>query len=186
MECCCNICCQPFQTDSTDLKDSGNFINSSEPNNKGEINGLTTRSKKILSCNHVLCESCYLRLDKTYCPYCRKVFTYSRNDIIKRNKLNLNYKWQPPSQISNYIPPDTNISTIPTVIVPSNNSRNRSIEPSEPFSRVRKNMIRRRRRNLSFDEVLERRKVIRRRCQMKWMRKNGRLEKESASSIFDD
>jgi len=174
MECCCNICCQPFQTDSTVPNDSGKSINSNE---------LITKSKKILSCNHVLCESCYLRLDKTYCPYCRKVFTYSRNDIIKRNKLNLNYNWQPPSQISNYIPPDTNISTIPTVIVPSNNSRNRSLEP---FSRVRKNMTRIRRRNLSFDEVLERRKVIRRRCQMKWMRKNGRLEKELASNVIDD
>lgn len=178
MECCCNICCQPFQTDSTPTNDCDKSINSN--------NMIITRSKKILSCNHVLCESCYLRLDKTYCPYCRKVFTYSHNDIIKRNKLNLNYNWQPPSQISNYIPPDTNISTIPTIIVPSNNSRNRTLEPSEPFSRARKNMTRRRRRNLSFDEVLERRKVIRRRCQMKWMRKNGRLEKELASSIFDD
>jgi hypothetical protein len=72
------------------------------------------------------------------------------------------------------------------IITPSNNSRNRSIEPNQPFSRARKNMTRRRRRNLSFDEVLERRRVIRRRCQMKWMRKNGRLEKELASNIIDD
>ena len=174
MECCCNICCQPFQNDSTVSSNSCMSINSNEP---------VTKSQKVLSCNHVLCESCYLRLDKTYCPFCRKVFTYSHSDIIKRKQLNLNYTWQPPSQISNYIPPDT---TNPTFATISNNTLNRSLEQNEPFSRARKNMVRRRRRNLSFDEVLERRQTIRRRCQMKWMRKNGRLEKENASNIVDD
>ena len=138
-----------------------------------------------MSCNHELCESCYLRLDKTYCPYCREVFTYSKLDIVKRNKLNLNYNWQPPSQIYNYIPPDTNTNSIVQTL-PSNNTRNRNYEQNEPFSRARKNMNRRRRRNLSFDEVLERRKNIRKRCRRKWMKKNGRLNKELSSSYNDD
>ena len=47
----------------------------------------------------------------------------------------------------------------------------------EPFSRARKNMNRNRRRALSFDEVLERRKVIREKKARHWDKKNGRLAK---------
>lgn len=165
MECFCNICCQSYQTDNTEK---------------------SKRTKKVLSCNHELCESCYLRLDKTHCPFCRKVFTYSKIDLVKRNKLNLDYNWQPPSQILNYIPPENNnhISTIQTRT--SNNTQNREEQTYEPFSRVRKNMTRRRRRTLSFDEVLDRRRIIRKRCRRKWMKKNGRLEKELLSMNVDD
>ena len=48
---------------------------------------------------------------------------------------------------------------------------------NEPFSRVRKNMQRRRRRDLSFEEVLERREMIRKRSKLKWTKKNERLHK---------
>ena len=47
----------------------------------------------------------------------------------------------------------------------------------EPYSRARRNMNRNRRRNLSFDEVLQRRRRIKNKCKRKWMRKNGRLAK---------
>ena len=158
MECCCNICCQPFQNDNTE-------------NPK--------RLKKVLSCDHFLCESCYLRLDKTYCPFCRKVFTYSTLDILKRKKLNLNYNWQHPSQINNYIPPDNyNNIGLPSSTLRVNRRNHQFV--NEPYSRARKNMNRRRRRNLSFDEVLERRRIIRRRCRSKWMKKNGRMLKETS------
>ena len=50
----------------------------------------------------------------------------------------------------------------------------------EPFSRVRRNMKRRRRKNLTFDEVLMRRKRIKKRCRRKWMKKNRRKNKMGA------
>ena len=158
---CCNICCRPFQDD---------------------------RPIKELSCSHVLCESCYLRLDKTHCPFCRDIFTYSQEDLNKRNKLNLNYTWQPPSQIYNYIPPEnnSNLSNNSNVVTISNNARNRELEHNVPFSRARKNMNRRRRRTLSFDEVLERRQMIRKRSRMKWMKKEGRLAKINSSNYDED
>ena len=46
------------------------------------------RYEKILSCKHSLCYSCYLKLKQTSCPYCRKEFTYSLEDLtIKRPEL---------------------------------------------------------------------------------------------------
>jgi hypothetical protein len=45
------------------------------------------------------------------------------------------------------------------------------------FSRVRRNCHRKRRRDLTFEEVLERRQMIRKRCKDKWMKKDGRLNK---------
>ena len=63
------------------------------------------KSKKTLLCCHSLCSSCYLRLDKTQCPFCRTNFNYTDKELILRNQLNINYSnWQPPSQITNYIP----------------------------------------------------------------------------------
>ena len=125
----CSICC--FHYSNTDSSDGRNEIK--------------------LCCNHSLCESCYLRLDKENCPYCRTVFKYTNEDNNKRKLLNLEYfKWQPPSQISNYIPPLT-INSIPRV-PPLNNIDQIS---NQPFSRIKRNTFRRRRRDLSFDEVLE-------------------------------
>ena len=46
-----------------------------------------------------------------------------------------------------------------------------------PFSRAIKNCYRRRRRNLSLEEVLERRKNIRKRMKKKWTRKNKHLRR---------
>merc|ERR1711871_669861 len=122
----CDICCLPYLDDSSDLS-----------------NQKPDKVKKSLPCKHVLCESCYLRLDKTTCPFCRNTFVYSTTDIKKRNNLKLDYyKWQPPSQITYYIPPEVSrITTLPQL---PNNTRNRINSDYEPFSRVRKNMKRRR------------------------------------------
>ena len=163
----CNICCFPY-SDSTS-------------------EGSSSRIQKNLTCGHSLCKSCYLRLDKTYCPFCRSVFNYSVQELEERKLLNLSYhNWQPPSQIYNYIPPDNRASnfrnrirhqvvSVEDLNIPPRPNRN---IVNEPFSRVRKNMIRKRRKDLEFEEVLERRRIIRKRCQKKWVRKNSRVEKE--------
>jgi len=149
----CSICCFPYS--------------------EVESNDVNCKSKKELCCNHCLCQSCYIRLDRPQCPFCRSQFKYSNEDIKKRKQLNLEYyKWQPPSQITNYIP--HTIDSIPRVLVSDDEVR----VPVEPFSRVRKNMHRRRRRDLSFEEVLERRQMIRKRCKRKWQYREERLNKE--------
>ena len=166
----CTICCFPY-----------------EENNTSNV----TKSKKVLCCHHALCESCYLRLEHQHCPFCRSSFTYTNQELIKRKSLNLEYyKWQPPSQISNYIPSENirnhfrnrhqNITTISYI---TSNTQTNNTTLSEPFSRVRKNMQRRRRRDLSFEEVLERREMIRKRSKLKWTKKNERLYKETRHLI---
>jgi len=154
----CSICCFPY----SELQDSNN-----------------TRIIRELCCTHILCESCYLRLVKPQCPFCRLQFQYSIEDLKKRKLLNLEYfKWQPPSQITNYIPSDIT-RRIPTHINISPLIYEENINiPNQPFSRVRKNMNRRRRQDLTFEEVLERRQIIRDRCKKKWVHKEGRLNKE--------
>jgi len=164
----CSICCFPYsEQQSLDGK---------------------SRVQKVLSCSHSLCKSCYLRLDKTICPFCRTSFNYTKDEINQRKLLDLNYNnWQPPSQINNYIPEPfvsnrrqrTNTVTLPVQNIQINEQQ--PVRVSEPFSRVRKNMVRNRRRNLDFEEVLERRKIIKKRCQKKWNRKNLRAEKELQS-----
>lgn len=157
----CNICCFPYS------------------------DGISHR-RKDLGCNHSLCHSCYLKLEKTHCPFCRSIFNYTKEEIDERKLLNLSYhQWQPPSQILNYIPPD-NIRTrqrnrhrsISSIDINLSSIRNNEPIIQEPYSRIRKNMIRNKRRNLDFEEVLERRKIIKKRCQKKWSRKNARVDKE--------
>ena len=100
--------------------------------------------------------------------YCRTSFKFTKDDLNQRKLLDLKYNnWQPPSQINNYIPDDLlnnqNIrrnrrrsNTVSFPILPQVQNINFSEEPApvlvEPFSRVRKNMVRNRRRNLDFDD----------------------------------
>lgn len=105
---------------------------------------------KTLECNHKLCYDCYYKLLSNKCPFCRHIICDKAN----------------PS----YIP--DNFQSIPNIFIPVD-----EYITHQPFSRVRSNMHRNRRRNLSFDEVLERRAIIKKRCKKKWMRKNGRLTK---------
>ncbi len=161
----CNICCFPYSDTTSDG---------------------TNHVRKELDCNHSMCHSCYLRLEKTQCPFCRSIFKYSKEELDERNSLNLSYhQWQPPSQILNYIPPDnvrtrqrTRNRNNTSLNINMSNVRRNEIIIQEPYSRVRKNMVRNKRRNLDFEEVLERRKIIKKRCKKKWTRKNARAEKE--------
>ena len=172
----CTICCFPYEENNTSV---------------------ISRTKKVLCCHHSLCESCYLRLEYQHCPFCRSSFQYTQDELNKRKSLNLEYyKWQPPSQITNYIPSDNsrtrtrtrtrhrNITFVSDII--SNTQNNNSNPQVEHFSRVRKNMHRRRRRDLSFEEVLERREMIRKRSKLKWTKKNERLFKETNHLIDVD
>lgn len=109
---------------------------------------------KTLECNHKLCNDCYNKLLSNKCPFCRHIISDKAN----------------PS----YIP--DNFQLLPNQFITVD-----EYVPPEPFSRVRRNMRRNRRRNLSFDEVLERRAIIKKRCKKKWMRKNGRLNKVGTS-----
>ena len=57
---------------------------------------------KELSCSHKMCFSCFLKLQKQTCPFCRKLFKYTHEENILRSTLNINYKpYTPPSQLNN-------------------------------------------------------------------------------------
>ena len=133
-----------------------------------------TASDKKLPCGHELCSKCVVRLNSASCPYCRQNFIFSLQEIKERIKLNIvnGYQWE--------VPPGLAFRPIDWI----NNPRqlNISVEDNvinEPFSRVRKNMERRRRRFLSFDEVLERRKQIAEKKARHWDKKNAQLSKSS-------
>ena len=162
---CCSICCFKY----------------SEPNSSDN------KFPKKLCCSHCLCMSCYLKLDKTYCPFCRSTFKYTKEELDIRKSMNLDYnKWQPPSQITNYIPIPrvrnrNRQALLPNSIVYENTQAHsiNNFNINEPYSRLRKNMKRKRRKNLTFEEVLARRKNIRKRCQRSWNKKNRRRSKET-------
>ena len=138
-----------------------------------------TKSWKNLPCQHKLCNSCFLKLDHTKCPFCRKDFSYNKDELKQRKKLNINYSnWRPPSQL--VIPEEftrRNRSNLPVIRYNENDFS--QYERQIPFSRIERNRIRRRRRNLSPKEYLERRKRIKKKCKMKWTKKNKRAQKIS-------
>ena len=115
---------------------------------------------KILSCQHKLCHLCYLKLDNSICPYCRKEFTYNREDIIRRQELNIKYEsYTPPARLNTFESYTEQGLTQRTIR--RNNTININTNP--PFSRLNKNRFRNLRRNLSQEEIRERRKNIRKR-----------------------
>lgn len=101
---------------------------------------------KTLSCSHSMCMSCFKKINKTCCPFCRKPFT--KEEILDHLPAKIKNKTEAP--ILNY-----NI----------------------PFSRVSRNQYRKRRKNLSFKQVLERRQMIRKRMKKKWTRKDFHLNR---------
>ncbi len=134
-------------------------------------------SWKVLPCKHKLCRSCFIKLDKTRCPMCRKNFNYTKEEIKQRINRGINYSnWQPPQQLT--IPIEfTADNNIIFNLERLRNLDNHSIIINPPFSRLERNRRRKRRRNLSMDEIKERRRNIKKRCKRKWMMKNGRLNK---------
>jgi hypothetical protein len=120
------------------------------------------KSNKVLPCSHSFCSNCCVRLNAPVCPYCRQVFIFNSEEIKQRIKLGIlnGYKWDASS----------NIIVEPEIII-ENEINN------ESFSRVRRNMYRRRRRTLTFEEVLEKRQQIKTKKARHWEKKNNRLVK---------
>ena len=116
---------------------------------------------KQLTCSHILCYNCYLRLDKQLCPFCRNPFIYTQKDILNRKKLNVEYNWQPPAELLNYIPQELiNNSNITT----QNNNTRQSFRFDETNNRIEirrnKKSKKRRRKKLSEKEINEKRRII--------------------------
>jgi len=127
----------------------------------------SNESNKKLPCGHELCSSCCVKLNAAICPYCRQNFIFNADEIKQRLKLGIvnGYKREiPPVPIlpRDWITPSLQISE--TII-------------HEPFSAARRSGERRRRRFLSLDEVLERRKELKERKARHWERKYSRLNK---------
>ena len=134
------------------------------------------RYQKFLSCGHNLCFSCYLKLHQTKCPFCRTDFVYSFEDLFIKNKkvTKANKVHTLQAQVNNQNIQQENLWQPPT----TSQLTLLLNESNEPFSRLKKNANRKRRRNLSIDEILQRRQQIRKKCQQKWSHKQGRLIKE--------
>ena len=133
---------------------------------------------KVLSCSHKVCSSCYLRLEKSTCPICRKSFNYSVEDLNKRRELGIENKYNSPSVQQNYIE-RTRINDFSTLHNSRlrNNNRNVNEEFEEGIGIMGRQRFRKRRRNLSEEEVKEKRKIIREKCRRKWSHKENRLRK---------
>ena len=109
-----------------------------------------------LPCSHKMCKKCFLKLDNFNkeknifkCPYCRQDY--------KKICINVEtYNPQVQLQINFEI-------EIPNLIIPN--------------TRLHINRTRRRRRNLSLEEIKERRENIKKKCKKKWDLKNLRLKK---------
>jgi len=118
-------------------------------------------------CGHKLCFECFKLLQKNTCPFCRQPYTQEelalKPNIIQANSNTYN----PPVYSQN------------NYRINLYNETEEAFIPQIPYSRVRRNMIRKRRRNLTFEEVLERRKLVKKRMKRKWERKSRRLEKIS-------
>jgi len=119
---------------------------------------------KVLTCDHKLCFSCFKKLPKNQCPYCRQEMTI---DEINERKTNNKAIIKPPQIYQ------------PSQIIVLDDFEDYNEQVIVPFARYYRNMNRKRRRNLSFDEVTERRQRIKKKMREKWMRKNGRLRKFS-------
>lgn len=126
---------------------------------------------KKLSCDHTLCYSCYLKLNQPACPYCRVDFSYTKEDIANREKRKIRYTpYTPPAQL-------TEINLLDHGFINNLEETNVNYYQNNEIVRINRKMLRRRRRNLTQEEVEERRKNIRIRCRRKWRNKENRSNK---------
>lgn len=148
---------------------------------------------KSLPCSHKICFTCYLKLDKTKCPLCRKDFKYNKEDIIKRKELGIQNKYNSPSARQNYIErtrindlnslnhyPNHNSDNYPEDFQSTRSRRNYSRNNDydvENIGIVGRQRYRKRRKNLTEEEIKEKRKIIREKCRRKWTIKENRLSK---------
>jgi len=128
----------------------------------------------VPSCDHKMCLDCYNKLIRNDCPYCRKKYTYQelqqkQNIYSLPDFRNNNEHIRNESSYNNYNSVESILSRIELL----ENENIRDI----PYASIFRNMKRRRRRNLSFEEIKERRKIIRKRQKRKWIKKTSRMIK---------
>ena len=114
-----------------------------------------------LICNHKMCKKCFKKLEDINtinniykCPFCRQNYRSTR----KSNNLN-----------TPQVRPNINLEINLEISI--------NFEINIPNSRLNNRRIRRRRRNLSMDEIKERRDYIKKKCKKKWTSKDKRLKK---------
>ena len=148
------------------------------------FSNLESSDFKSLPCSHKICFSCYLRLEKTKCPLCRKDFKYNLEDKNKRRELGIQNKYNSPSTQQNYIERSrindfNNINNDNNFY--SDRTRRRINRENntqiDNIGIVGRQRYRKRRKNLSEEEIKEKRKIIREKCKRKWMIKENRLNK---------
>lgn len=141
----------------------------------------SNESNKKLPCGHELCSSCCVRLNSAICPYCRQNFIFNADEIKQRFQLGIvnGYKRElPPVLPIDWIRPvPRQLNELEIVHEPFSRIVN------DPYARARRSGERRRRRFLSLDEVLERRKELKERKARHWERKNNRLNKNYSGLI---
>ena len=139
---------------------------------------VSSEKMKQLTCSHALCYNCYLRLDKQLCPFCRNPFIYTQKDLLNRNKLNIEYNWQPPAELLNYIPQELRNNSQTIIESNDTNIRNTNTEPNNRIERRRvQRSKRRRRKTLSEKEINEKRRIINKKKKMKFLKINRRYLK---------
>jgi|LauGreDrversion4_2_1035121.scaffolds.fasta_scaffold62041_3 hypothetical protein len=155
---------------------------------------------RSLSCSHEICNKCYLRLDKSACPFCRVGFTYSSDDIKQRAKLGLINGYQSTDVQPGMLLPDEFVFGSSSSLLLGEfynrenfNMRPRSNSDSIVLSALRfeeSEATRSSKKNKKYDykndnyprrktveEINERRYLIAKREVKKWDRKEGRLYK---------
>lgn len=147
------------------------------------FSNLESSDFKSLPCSHKICQMCYFKLDKAKCPLCRKEFIYTKDDINKRRELGIQNKYNSPSVQQNFIDrtrindfSDINSSNHLSDRSQRRMNRNQNIDV-ENVGIIGRQRYRKRRKNLSEEEIKEKRKIIREKCRRKWMIKENRLSK---------
>lgn len=154
---------------------------------------------RLLPCSHELCSKCYIRLDKSACPFCRVCFTYTADDIKQREKIGLINGYQSTDIQPGMVLPDefmfgSSSSLLENLYNTQNlNMRARSYSDSIILSATRfeeSGATRSSKKNKKYDyrndsyphkksveEINERRYLIAKREVKKWEIKEGRLNK---------
>ena len=137
-----------------------------------------TNGFEILPCSHKICSYCHIRLENPNCPLCRKQFNFTKEQNKKRIDLGIKNKYSSPSvQQENF--ERNRLNDFNSIINQSTNrnTRNNNSYDNVGIGIVGRQRYRRKRRNLSEEEIKEKRKIIREKCRRKWMIKENRLNK---------
>ena len=148
----------------------------------------SNESNKKLPCGHELCSSCCVRLNSAICPYCRQNFIFNADEIKQRLQLGIvnGYKREiPPVLPRDWVTPVPRQLDELEIHDPFSRIVNEPFSRiiNDPYARARRSGERRRRRFLSLDEVLERRKQLKERKARHWEKKNSFLNKNYSGLI---